>query len=261
MYYYIAEPITTQAERRKIEDIKSLLSQLGIAGEFAVASPARTVEEHLELAFSKGFTTIVSVGSDALACKVAATMLQRHYDKAVLGVIPLRTEQALWPLIGAKTLREVGDALRTRFLVPLDVVELGPGQAFITEAQMHRPKPVKFKLRYNRVELMGQCTDMIMKMSGEVELWDATYGQATGLLGRLFGTRSTASLSKTVFQADHWQFATAEASSIMIGREVVAQTPLEVIRRPKALKLIVNRAIVAPEKEKKQSKETESQKT
>lgn len=248
MYYYIAEPVSAPAERRKIESVKSLLSQLGIAGEFAVASPARSVEEHLQLAFAKGFTTIVSIGSDALASKVAGVMLAQRYEKAALGVIPIQTGQVFWSLTGVKSLTEVGESLRTRHLISIDALELNPGEVCLSPAQITLAKPMRFQLSYKGAVIHGQLTDMEILPSGEVTLWDRTFGQNRPIWQRLFGAKIDPQLARSRFAGDHWQLATEQPVEVMIGTSPISRTPLRANRRPKALKLIVNRAMITPEK-------------
>lgn len=256
MYYYITEPLTTKAERRKIDEIKSLLSQLGIAGEFAVASPARTVEEHLELAFRKGFTTVVGIGSDALACKVAGTILSHHYDRAVMGMIPLSPAQEMWSVIGVRNLRDIGEALRSRRLQSMDVLMVGPKQGIITDATIQTSSPVRFELHYKEVALLGKLTDVVVSPNGEVKLWDREANRPAGFLGRLFGGSGNDQAAITHLAADRWQLATAKPCDLTVSGQIVAQTPLDVVARPKALKLIVNRAIITPEKETTSTKES-----
>lgn len=248
MYYYIAEPLITKSEKRKVDEIKSMLSQLGIAGEFAVASPARTVEEHLELAFAKGFSTIVGMGSDALLCRVAAKMLEKNYSRAVLGAIPLSSDQRLWEMMGVTTLAEIGDALRTRFLQPIDVLELGAGQAIIVEASIRRPHPVRFQLRYKGAVLLGRFTDLTIKPSGEVNLYDQTAKRNGNWFSRLLGSKNDPSINTTHLESAQWELATDEPCEVTVGSQTVGQTPLSVKSRPKCLKLIVNRAIIAPDR-------------
>ncbi len=247
MYYYITEPLTTNQERKRIEEIKSILSQLGIAGEFAIASPARTVEEHLELAFTKGFTTVVGIGSDALAGKVASTMLASHHEQAVMGVIPLAPHQMMWQMIGTHSVRETCEALRTRHLTTIDAVELNKGHAFVTQALIHTNQPVRFQLRYNSVQLQGQLTDLVIDHLGNVQLWNS--GQSSsGFFQRLLGGKTDTEQTQTHFFSNEWSFVTEAPLPVLIDGQVVTQTPLHVKRRPKALNLIVNRAIVTPEK-------------
>lgn len=256
MYYYITEPLTTSAEKKRVEDIKSILSQLGIAGEFAVASPARTVTEHLDLAFKKGFTTIVGIGDDALANTIASAMLHRNYDKAALGMIPWDNRQELWQMIGAHSIKDLCQTLRTRLVTSVDAVELDSTHSFITSAAMILPKPVRFRLTYNTVVMLGQCTHLTISKDGQVEIWDETYrlaGKQSGsFLGRLFGASNNNdhSLSLTSFVSDHWQFETEQPCPLLVSGVKATETPLEVIRRPKALKLIVNRAKITTDKEK-----------
>jgi len=257
MYYYIAEPAITPAEKRRIEEVKTVLSQLGIAGEFAVASPARTVDEHLELAFAKNFTTIVAIGSDGLLSRVAARMLARGYDKAAIGIIPLRPDQAAWNMIGVHSLREVADILRTRLLMPIDVLEFGRGQACIARSTISLDKPTAFHLRYNGVELRGTLTDAIILPSGELRLWDKTFQRSGGLLQKLFGgSKNQSKIGETSINATRWQLATERPCSVEVAGHAIAETPLTAERREKALKLIVSRAIMSPDKETHTSKES-----
>lgn len=248
MYFYVAEPITTQAERRKIEEIKSLLSQLGIAGEFAVASPARTVEEHLELAFRKGFTTIVGIGSDALINKVASRLLYHQYDRAAVGAIPLSTSQILWQMVGAHSLKELGEILRARLLLPIDAVVFNEQHACITSAAIRLDRPVSFRLSYNASELSGQFTDLTIKTDGQLRLQDRTYQTQGSFFDRFFGKRAEKNLSVTSLSKERWQLTTGEPCSLLVAGQVVTKTPLKVLRRPKALKLIVHRAKIATDK-------------
>lgn len=251
MYYYIAEPLTTKAERKQIEEIKSLLSQLGIAGEFAVASPARSVEECLDLAFTKGFTTIVGIGSDALACRVAGSLARHQSERVAMGMIPLSSQQQIWPLIGARSLKEVGEILRTRRLQAIDMLQIND-QAIMVPATIQTERPVRFQLQYKEARLFGQCTDVLIKPTGEITLTDRTYGQKGGLLGRLFGRTVSPENGQTQLIGEQWDLATETGLKVTVGGQIISQTPLSVKHRPKALKLIVNRAKITPDKESKE---------
>ncbi len=250
MYFYVSEPLTTSVEKRKIDEIKSTLSQLGIAGEFAVASPARTVEEHLELAFKKGFTSIVAIGSDALASKVASTMFRHHYDRAALGVIPLNQRQLLWSLTGAISVQQICQSLRTRHLLSVDLIELNSDQVFLTEASIQLTKPVRFRLHYNQALLLGQFTHLTIANTGETSLWDESRTSGSGFLDRILGRSNRDKQTVTHFVSDRWQFQTEQPCPVLIDNAVVTETPLTVQRHPKALKLIINRATISGEKEK-----------
>lgn len=250
MYYYVAEPISTRNERRRIEEIKSLLSQLGIAGEFVVASPARSVEECLDLAFKKGFTTIVGIGSDALACRLASAVIGTGNDRIALGMIPLQPQSQLWSMLGVTSVQEIGESLRTRLLESFDAVELGDGRCSIVRAVISLSSPVNFKLAYKRAIFAGSFTDLTLDPSGIVRIWDRNVGQV-GFWQGLFGLKKSAQESVTQLTGNHWQFVTQMSCELTVGGQAIATTPLSVTFRSKPLKLIVNRATIAPEEKKR----------
>ncbi len=249
MYYYIVEPLTTQAEKKKLDDIKAMLAQLGITGEFAIASPARTAEEHLELAIRKNFTTIVGIGSDALANTIASGILDHGHDQIAMGVIPLDANQTLWQLTGNRSLKEASQALRQRLLSPITAIELNPTQVAITDVVITQPQPVKFQIAYNTIELSGQLTDLTINRQGLVQFWDQSLrptAASPSWLQRIF---SSAPIDQSIsqFTALHWQLATETPVSVMAGGQIIAATPLTVTIRQKVLKLITNRAKMAPD--------------
>lgn len=250
MYFYVVEALTTQQEKRRIDDIRSILSQLGIAGEMAVASPARSVEEHLELAFKKGFTTLVAIGDDGLFNRVASMILAKKYDKAALGVIPLASGQKVGAMVGSHSVRDFCQTLRTRILMPIDAVELDKNHAFITQASIQLKHPVDYKIVRKDHEFTGKCTDLYIGTDGLVTLRDKSLhaqSQNDSLFTRFFGAKSADDTSLTQFVDNHWAMVTAEPCELVVDGHVMTKTPLEVLRRPKALKLIVNRARITTE--------------
>lgn len=252
MYYYIAEPVTTQSERRRLDEIKSILSQLGIAGEFAIASPARTVPEHLQLAFSKGFSTIVGIGTDALISTVAGCMLTYHYEKAVLGAIPFKPDQSLAKMIGASTLADFAQTLRARRTIDIDAVRFGQLEAIVSEAKISLSEPMEFKLSYQSVLAQGLFTELLIRPSGELEIGLSPKSNFTRFLNRLFNQQKPQQNSSTTkLQLSSWQFSTKETCSLKIGDQKIVDTPFEAKTYKKALKLIVKRANITPVKDLK----------
>lgn len=247
MYFYITEYLTTPSERRRIEEIKSLLSQLGIAGEFVVASPAKTVEDHLEMAFRKGFTTIVGIGSDALANRLAATIFRFDPERSVMGMIPLQPQQQLWSMIAAKTTKEAVESLRQRRLEKIHLLDLGRQQAIITAAAIHLNQAVRFELVVGQAILSGQFTDLLMRLSGRIILFDKSQINQP-IWNRFIGRSTTDPLAISRLTANRWRLSTETPCDVTVDGLVVTQTPLDVKRRPRVLKLIVNRARISPVK-------------
>lgn len=241
MYYYIVEPLTTQAEKKRVEEIKMILSQLGIAGEFAVASPARTVEEHLELAFRKGFSTIVGIGRDSLASQVAGRLIATGYTKAALGFIPLQTGQELWQMIGATSIRQICESLRTRRVLSIDAMAINDEKFFITPATAHFSRPLRFQLIFPHYGLEGQFTNLSIMPTGQLTISDAS--QVTqSWFSRLFRKPQADNSSATQLMIEECQLLTERPCSLIVDSLAFAQTPIQLQHRPQVLKLIVNRA-------------------
>lgn len=248
MYYYIVDQLTTSAEKRKIEEIQSILSQLGIAGEFTIATPGRTVEELLLFAFKKGFTTIVSVGTDALANRVASSLIYHGYDQAAFGIIPFSHNQRLSRMVGYGSLRENCETLRTRLTMSIDALSLNEHSVIITEACIALEKPVAFQLRYDQVILHGLLTDLQIDPTGEVLILDKRYQALQKSKKARIGfwsERNKPTTGLTHLRLKRWSLATQPVCHVTVDRAVLAETPLLVERRPNALKLIVNRAKLA----------------
>lgn len=254
MYYYIAEPITTKTEKKKIDEIQSILSQLGIAGEFAIASPARSVEENLELAFKKGFTTVVGIGSDALANQIASAILRTEGQQATIGFIPLNPSQHLCQMIGTSNTRDACTQLRTRYIATIDALQLNPKHAIITDADITLTSPVRFLLHYRGSVIQGQFTDAKIERIGKITLSDKTYQPSQvrrSFFEQLFGgtPKSGETTATTIIQASRWQLETETPCNVAVDHLTVGQTPLDAITKPKALKLITKRDKLAKEKE------------
>jgi diacylglycerol kinase family enzyme len=249
MYYYIAEPPTTQNEQKQLDDIRKILDQLGISGEFAITSESRPASDHLELALRKHFTTVVGIGSDSLANAIATTILHYDADKTAMGMIPLHPT-TVGRMIGGNSIRDFCNILRARLLVPIDTVSLNPQCAFITTAEAALDQPAPFRLTYDTVQMIGEFTNLSVTTHGLVRIWNGGTSQEaapTGFMKRLFRPVEQQNLTLTQFVANSWSFETESPIPIAVAGQTVTETPLQVNRRPKTLKLIVNRARISPD--------------
>ncbi|MCX6808884.1 MAG: hypothetical protein NTW50_04445 [Candidatus Berkelbacteria bacterium] len=76
MYYYIFD-IKKCKKQSTVTEIKDYLGSLGISGEFTYPSSAYSVEDLVELGLSKKYNTIVGIGDDNIANKIAAKLCGR----------------------------------------------------------------------------------------------------------------------------------------------------------------------------------------
>lgn len=250
MYYYISEPPIKSDEQRKVDEIKSILSTLGIAGEFATASPSKTVEEYLVSAFRKGFSTIVGIGHDELATKIASCLWFSQYERAVMGFIPLSISQTLAKMVGTSSIKESCELLRVRLIKDIDCLVLNQEVVAITDLRSSVQTKCSFRLRFKKIELTGSYTDLIAKPNGEVILFDRQFmatGHALPIWQRLWRNEQQPDLARTQFQANSWSLETIPSQSVMVGEAVLAETPLTVLRQIEALKFITKRAKLSAE--------------
>lgn len=86
MYYYLVEN-SKKAEYDKIADkVEEILTNYDILGEFEFVNSLADVPEAVNAGFKKGFSTIVAVGGDQLANKIAVNLID---TKAALGILPI----------------------------------------------------------------------------------------------------------------------------------------------------------------------------
>ena len=64
MYYYLVEPQRIHDGEVFLERLANLTTDLGIAGEMVVPSPAKPIAQLIDIGLTKGYTTLVCVGSD-----------------------------------------------------------------------------------------------------------------------------------------------------------------------------------------------------
>lgn len=242
MYYYILEPPKNVKLRRFQQKIKDILGDLGIAGETVLPSPARTVEELCEIGISKGYSTIVAVGSEKHINKVVSAIL---VGEVVLGAIPTDESQKIYQIIGTSNIRSSCLSLKYRKIASLDVGEISPSQYFITPVEIHRENPFGLKIEFKDYGVEAQCTDLILTPKMQLYLKNSFQKELVGkkFLKWLFGQQNKDDYS-SFFHGRKLRVETSEPLPLTINSEVVAKTPISAKTLPGALKIIVSRDII-----------------
>ena len=132
MYYYIFD-VKKCRKRSQVEEIKNYLYGLGISGEFTYPSGAQSVEELVDLGLSKKYNTIVAIGGDEVANRVAGKLCGRS---EAMGIIPLEASLSLTKLIGTDNWRQACDNLRFRKISELRIGKTASGSAFLTSIDL-----------------------------------------------------------------------------------------------------------------------------
>lgn len=246
MYYYIMESAGKKADWQ--EKVKNILGDIGIAGETVVPSPARTVEELTTLGIVKGYSTIVAVGSESIANKVATAIInQKENNDVVLGFIPDSFDTPLAKKIVVKDLKDACETLKYRKLQTVDVCFIEPNKYFLTEAQVVSNLPTDAYLITSLIQAGLVFSRITIKPGLKIEVSDdSAQNNKKGILGWLFKEKVTSDIYSSLFHSKKFDLETPGNNiPVIADGEVIAKTPCSFQNRPKALKIIVARDMIS----------------
>jgi len=245
MYYYIMEP-----PRRGLsswqEKIKTILGELGIAGEMVSPSSARTIEELTTLGIVKGYSTIVAVGSEKVANEVASAIIKHKETEnsdSVLGFIPDDYESPLAELIGVKDFKEACNALKFRKLETADTILIEPNQYILTELKIEESKPFKIDMAFDSFKLNFPANRIVIKPGLDIEINDLSWQNqpVVGFFNWLVGKKEK-DIYSSFFTAESLKLGiNSNPQEVKVGGVTINKTPIVLKNMPKALKIIVTR--------------------
>lgn len=247
MYYYIMEQPKGMTARQLQKKIRNDLGFFGIEGEIGLISPARSVEEHVQIAFSKNYSTIVAVGSDKLINKVCSLMQGTNH---VLGIIPINTSPQINKIIGLEKIEESFQALKFRKIKLVDLALIEPHKYFLSYATIHSDLPVDLELSIDEYASKVVATDaQILSPSlsdnHNINLYLSNFHDGPGLLSKAYNWlvgRKSKNIYPSVLRGKKILLNTIDPIPVMIDNEIVAKTPIVIKLKPKALKIITSRA-------------------
>jgi len=243
MYYYIMEP----AGRKELvwqERVKSILGDLGIAGETVSPSPARTIEELASLGIVKGYSTIVAVGSENIVDKIVTALINQKGNKeVVLGIIPENYNSAMARMLGVSDLRDACNTLKFRKLSTIDACFIEPNKYFLTEAIIESHRTIDSYLILDNIKAGLPFNRIIIKPGLKITIEDNSLQKDSPnkLLGWLFGKKQTG-INNSFFRSKNLKIETINTNiPVKVDDEVIAKTPIVCRNRSKVLKIIVAR--------------------
>jgi len=240
MYYYVLESPASRSVRQSYQRLRDILTNLGIAGEMVTASPARTPTELSQMGISKGYSTIVAVGSDDHIDEVAVSSLGR----AVLGIIPIEASKEVTDLIGVSDLKAASETLKRRRLTTLPVAVIEPDSAFFLTARIVPAKIAKVSMVLdNKVRIHSYFNSLTIDRGLNIYLGSHHTSEKKKFLG-LFGGGSETLTSQSYFHAKQVRIVTEPSLPLMVGSAKVAETPLDLRLLPESLKLITKRGTI-----------------
>jgi len=247
MYYYIMEPAGGKAVAWQ-ERVKTILGDLGIAGETVTPSPARTIEELASLGVVKGYSTIVAVGSEKLVNKIVTTIInQKESQEIVLGIIPDNYESSLAKKIRVKDLKDACETLKYRKLETISACFIEPNKYFLTEASIDSNHPVDAYLTTPFIKAGLPFNKITIRPGLKINIFDTSSKRSGNkLFGWLFGGKAQNNdVYSSFFHTKRLKIETLDQTlPVKVDDEVISKTPIICENRPKALKIIVARDII-----------------
>ncbi|HSI20171.1 MAG TPA: diacylglycerol kinase family protein [Verrucomicrobiae bacterium] len=245
MYYYIFEPPQGPKEYERTAQIKDFLSQLGIAGEMAAPQPGRTAEDLVNVAVSKRYSTVVTVGGMDLINRVARALLP--YD-AVLGIIPLNDDPDIANLVGTSDWKTAAEQLKRRRWQHTQLGMMNGSICFLTPASITVPSGSEFHVSANTFEFSskGPASIRIAPLrhneSPEAGLvLDISQQQkAKTSLFKMFSSKEPAP-QESHFVVSTLSLTTTQSCPVVVAGETLTGTPVSCATESKGIRLIIGK--------------------
>lgn len=252
MYYYIFD-LKKCGKRSTVTEIKNHLAFLGISGEYTYPSPAYTVEELVELGLSKKYNTIVGIGDDEIANKIAGKLCGRS---EAMGMIPIEASVELCQILKARNWKEAADNLRFRKIEEFRVGRLANGSAFLTSIELDLKGPTEVTMEFKdflvqaklrNLAISNICAD-VKKISPEFLdiIFESVDPKENGLLDRisnLIGLSKDKGGEFSMIRARSLRIFTSSQIGLVTPAGSIAKTPQFVESSDDFLRLIVGKKI------------------
>jgi diacylglycerol kinase family enzyme len=267
MYYYIFE----QPENKKIEKLQEKirinLDDLRIIGEVTKANPVQKPEELVASGITKGYNTIVIVGSDSLINRMTTYVAGKEIT---LGMIPTDSNSHFLKLMGAKNVNHACEILPFRRFIQLDIGQVDDNRFFLSKIDLvpavERGKSAtahyldsassiidfgqyKSHTRTSRITIengrLNEEDETKIKESyldGKLDIYSSPAPKTqTGFLSKFLKREPEPEPYSSVFHSNHFRVSASPLLAVVSGDKIIGKTPLEVKLVPKALKVIVSR--------------------
>lgn len=255
MYYYIFEPVKQSYQRKLQEKVKRLVLNLGISGEIVSSSPARTINDLVDIALTKGFTTVVCVGNDLFINKVLSALLLKvdlSDSKIAFGIVPLDYKDSFFAKkLKYQTPEDACQCLRYRNLKSWDVGFINPSKFFLSPLMARTENPVTLKIILPDYELMSSFTKLSINTDLIVNWIDESIDN--NLFSRIRKYLFNQNIINTNVSKIYCQtvkIITDPSIPIYLESEIIAKTPIQVKVFRDYLQVIVNRDNIASSERK-----------
>lgn len=249
MYYYIFD-VKRCRKKSQIDLIKNQLTSFGISGEFSYIAPNQSAEALTESALSKGYNTIVAVGSDDLVNSVANALVGR---KEVLGILPLSASDELCSLIGCRDWQDAAEVLRFRRIKDINIGKIANGKHFLTTLYLDITSPMEVTVEFKSFLLQSRVKNLMIsnyhpeiqkKFSDHLDIViESVKNTPSGLFNRLNRLIKSSPEKKgeniTFTRAKSVRVFTKTPCPLVSGDKIIAKTPQLIESSDETIRIIV----------------------
>lgn len=258
MYYYILAEKLTAAEQTRLNGLKTLLANLGIAGEFNQITPLRSAKDQIDLALARKFNSIIAVGDDGHLNQIAGLVGLAQIgltQTGSFGAIPLGHNPRYAAFFGQATIPDACQLLLKRPIKEIDWLELNTEAGSYDTVEIRTTEPVSFRLNYTDDllidqdwQLSGQMTLARIEAKGRVTIYQPQSEKSGWRLPwqRQSRTDSIDQQSVSQLTLNHFQFSTDPPLSTWHLDTELTKAPLNLKFHPLGLKIIASRDITEP---------------
>jgi hypothetical protein len=246
MYYFILEPPKTNSDKLFLEKTREISRQFGIASEISQSSPARSAGELTQIALMKNYSTIIAVGAENHINRVVREIMKAGANNTcALGIICTQASSMLSEKWGFRRPEDAVETLKQRRLSRFDIGFIEPDIFFLTSAKIEPKSPVKFNMKVDqwdaegiitRAEISSNLYILLERLVKERSIIKS----ALNLFGGP-GAKEGSRYEHSIFKGKSVKIETIPKTSVYIGTEIVAKTPVSVYRKLSGLNIIVKR--------------------
>jgi len=251
MYYYIFD-IKKCKKKAQIDSIKTYLGSLGIAGEFTYPTAACNVEELVDLALQREYSTIVGIGDDEIANTIAGKLVGR---KEAMGFIPLEITPAMAHLFNIESWKEACEALRFRKINEIRLGRTATGNHFLTYIYLGIKSPVEITLELKNYIVQAKVKNFAVanyhpgiKKVGDDFLdimFTSVSDEPSSILNKfssIFSTKKKeGDLEFSLIRGRSLRIFTKSPMPIISGNDMIAKTPQFIESTDESLRVITAR--------------------
>lgn len=256
MYYYIFEPAKIVREGKWQKTVKEKLKDYQISGEYTIPSPARTIEEIIMIGLSKQYSTFVIGGSDSFINKVISTLINIYYKnpsyQIVIGLIPSEKGSLIGENLNMTNLDDICLALQQRYYTKFSIGHLEPNKFFFSPLVINQNENEKFIITTPDYQITTYCYQIIIDSEMNMTLVSKNRSNIFNKLSGLFIDQKYKPSSISKLSSKRFVVRSDDGTKpVYRGGEIIAKTPISVMRIRNLLNIIVKRGNIKVVKNEK----------